>query len=124
MYHVIGTAGPDTPNIDLWVSPTTFARQVRWLDRHGFHLVSLQEVYDYWHGAPLPRKPVVLSFDDGFRSDYRLAMPILARHDWGGTLNLALSHYPDELNRYRIRASSARTGSLTPIRSHTPTSQD
>ena len=118
MYHVIGVAGPDTPNIDLWVSPTTFAKQVRWLARHRFSVVSLQEVFDYWHGAPLPRKPVVLSFDDGFRSDYGKAMPILAKYGWAGTLNFALSHYPDELNRHRIRGLLASDWELD---SHTLT---
>ena len=92
MYHVIGDAAPGTPNLDLWVSPTTFAAQMHWLARHGYHVVSLQEVYDYWHGAPLPRKAVVVSFDDGFHGHYAKAMPILARHGWAGTLNLAVSH--------------------------------
>jgi peptidoglycan/xylan/chitin deacetylase (PgdA/CDA1 family) len=92
MYHVIAIPGPETPNIDLWVSPWTFAAQMHWLARHRYDVVSLQEVYDYWHGAPLPRKAVVVSFDDGFHGHYTKAMPILARHGWAGTLNLALSH--------------------------------
>jgi peptidoglycan/xylan/chitin deacetylase (PgdA/CDA1 family) len=66
---------------------------MRYLAGRGYEVVSLQEVYDYWHGGPLPRKPVVVSFDDGFASDYTRALPVLARHDWAGTLNLALSHY-------------------------------
>jgi len=104
MYHVIAVPGPDTPNLDLWVSPLTFAAQMRWLDQHGYNVVNLQDVYDYWHGGPLPRKAVVVSFDDGFDGHYRRARPILARHGWSGTLNLALSHYPAELNRAEIRA--------------------
>jgi peptidoglycan/xylan/chitin deacetylase (PgdA/CDA1 family) len=92
MYHVIGVPGPGTPNIDLWVSSSTFAAQMDWLARHGYHVVALQEVYDYWHGAPLPPKPVVVSFDDGFHGHYTKATPILAEHQWAGTLNLAISH--------------------------------
>jgi peptidoglycan/xylan/chitin deacetylase (PgdA/CDA1 family) len=65
---------------------------MNWLATHGHHVVSLQEVYDYWHGAPLPRKAVVVSFDDGFHGHYTKAMPILAKHEWAGTLNLAISH--------------------------------
>jgi peptidoglycan/xylan/chitin deacetylase (PgdA/CDA1 family) len=92
MYHVIAVPEPGTPNIDLWVSPSTFAAQMHWLARHRYHVVSLQEVYDYWHGAPLPRKAVVVSFDDGFHGHYTKAMPILTKHGWAGTLNLAISH--------------------------------
>lgn len=96
VYHVIADAGPHTANPDLWVSPETFARQMNWLAAHGYHVVSLREVYDYWHGAPLPAKPVVVSFDDGFKTHYTKAMPILRAHGWGGTLNLALRHLTRE----------------------------
>jgi peptidoglycan/xylan/chitin deacetylase (PgdA/CDA1 family) len=93
MYHVIARATSSTPLAYLWVAPRVFAAQMRWLDRHHYHVVTLQEVYDYWHGAPLPSRPIVVSFDDGFRNHLTQAMPILDRHGWGGTLNLALSHY-------------------------------
>jgi peptidoglycan/xylan/chitin deacetylase (PgdA/CDA1 family) len=93
MYHVIGDSNGRTPFNDLWVSPRALARQMRYLDRHGYQVVSLQEVYDYWHGGPLPARPVVVSFDDGFANHYTRARRILARHRWAGTLNLALSHF-------------------------------
>lgn len=65
---------------------------MRFLAEHHYHVVTLQEVFDYWRGASLPPRPVVVSFDDGFRSDYTKARPILAAHGWAGTLNLSLSH--------------------------------
>ena len=46
----------------------------------GDHVVTLQELYDHWHGAPLPSKPVVVSFDDGFRDQYTRALPTMRRH--------------------------------------------
>jgi hypothetical protein len=52
MYHVIGDPPPGTPSTDLWVSASTFAEQMRYLDRHGWTVVNLQDVYDYWHGGP------------------------------------------------------------------------
>lgn len=93
MYHVIQTPTASTPLPGLYVAPSVFAAQMRWLAHHHFHAVTLQEVYDYWHGAPLPSRPVVISFDDGFRNQYTKALPILAHHHWPGTLNLALSHF-------------------------------
>ncbi len=93
MYHVIARATASTPFSYLWVAPSVLAAQMRWLAHHHYHVVTLQEVYDYWHGAPLPSRPIVVSFDDGFRNHLTKAMPILDRHRWEGTLNLALSHY-------------------------------
>jgi peptidoglycan/xylan/chitin deacetylase (PgdA/CDA1 family) len=106
MYHVIGNPRHETPFQQLWVSPRDLARQMRYLDRHGYQVVSLQDVYDYWHGGPLPRRPVVVSFDDGFSNQYTRALPILRRFGWPGTLNLALSHYgqPGGLTRRMITA--------------------
>lgn len=93
VYHVIGDPKARTPFKDLWISPRVLSRQMRYLDRHGYQVVGLQEVYDYWHGGPLPAKPVVVSFDDGFANHYTQARRILAAHRWAGTLNLALSHF-------------------------------
>lgn len=93
MYHLIADAAPGTQNIGLWVSPRSFRQQLQFLARNGYSVVSLQTVYDYWHGGPLPRKPVVLSFDDGFESDFSRVMPMLAAHRWAGVLNLSLNHY-------------------------------
>jgi peptidoglycan/xylan/chitin deacetylase (PgdA/CDA1 family) len=107
VYHVIGNPASGTPNTGLWISPDTLRQQMAYLDRRGYTVVSLQTVYDYWHGGPLPPKPVVLSFDDGFETDYSRARSILAAHGWAGTLNLALSHYTRAgwgLNRRQIVA--------------------
>lgn len=92
LYHVIGNPPPGTPLSGLWVAPSEFSAEMRYLAARDYHVVTLQEVFDYWHGAPLPPRPVVVSFDDGFRCHYTKARPILAAHGWAGTLNLALSH--------------------------------
>lgn len=91
-YHVIGDRPPGAPFPDLYVPVRVFAAQMNQLARLGDHVVTLQEVYDHWHGAPLPSRPVVVSFDDGFRNQYTKALPILRRHGSRGTLNLVLQH--------------------------------
>jgi peptidoglycan/xylan/chitin deacetylase (PgdA/CDA1 family) len=93
MYHVIQRPYADSPYPALYVPRGEFAAQMSWLDRHGYEAVTLQRVYDAWHGdAILPRRPVVLSFDDGYRSQYTNALPILRSHGWAGVLNLDLSN--------------------------------
>jgi peptidoglycan/xylan/chitin deacetylase (PgdA/CDA1 family) len=89
MYHVLAPPLPDAPYPDLYVKPADFRAQVAWLAAHGYHAVTLRQVYDYWRGAhALPRKPVVLTFDDGYHSDFTVALPTLRARRWPGVLNL------------------------------------
>jgi peptidoglycan/xylan/chitin deacetylase (PgdA/CDA1 family) len=89
MYHVIAPPLPNAPYPDLYVKPADFRGQVAWLAAHGYHAVTLRQVYDYWRGVrALPRKPVVLTFDDGYHSDFSVALPTLHARRWPGVLNL------------------------------------
>ena len=92
MYHLIGDPPAGEPYPDLFVSLSDFASQMRYLEGHGFTAVTLTQLAAFWHGTgKLPAKPVVLSFDDGYRSDWRAAAPILQRIGWTGVLNLCMN---------------------------------
>src|SRR5438874_2398625 len=85
MYHVIGTPTADAAYPGLWVPTRTFAAQMEALRRAGYHAITLAAAFAAWrHGAPLPRRPVVLSFDDGYLGDYTHARPIVRRLGWPG----------------------------------------
>jgi len=93
MYHVIAEPPRSAPYPDLYVSPDDLRAQVGWLRRAGYEAVTLGRVVDAWNGrATLPARPIVLSFDDGYRSHVNAALPILAAHGWPGVLNLDLSN--------------------------------
>jgi peptidoglycan/xylan/chitin deacetylase (PgdA/CDA1 family) len=95
MYHHIAPAPAGVRLPALWVSPEAFAAQVRGLQRAGYRAVTLGRVWDAWHGrGRLPRRPVVLSFDDGYADQVASALPVLRRAHWPGVLNLALSYLP------------------------------
>jgi hypothetical protein len=88
-YHVLGAAPEGAPYPELFVGRGDFRRQIEWLARHGFEAVTLDLVEDAWYrGGTLPRKPVVISFDDGYRPQFTFALPILRRYGWAGVLNL------------------------------------
>jgi peptidoglycan/xylan/chitin deacetylase (PgdA/CDA1 family) len=92
MYHVMQAAPPGAPNPELFVGPGRFAGQVAALRRDGFTGVTMDEVLAGWRrGAPLPRRPIVFSFDDGYWSQYSNAAPILRSAGWPGVLNLELN---------------------------------
>jgi peptidoglycan/xylan/chitin deacetylase (PgdA/CDA1 family) len=117
-YHVIGFRPPGAPHEQLYVTPNELREQVAWLARHGWHTVGLGAVARYWRaGAPLPHKPVVLSFDDGYPGDWRYALPILHAQHFAGVLNLEIG----DLVPFHVR-QLARAG--WEIDSHTFTHPD
>jgi peptidoglycan/xylan/chitin deacetylase (PgdA/CDA1 family) len=89
MYHVIARPRPGTPDGELWVPWGRFARDMGALARAGYHAVTLDTVYRAWHGrGALPIHPIVISFDDGYASQYQHARATLDRLHWPGVLNL------------------------------------
>jgi len=93
MYHVLSPPPANAPYPELYVRPADFAGQTAWLAAHGYRAVTLQRVFDSWRGAAtLPAKPVVLSFDDGYLSDVKTALPVLKARGWPGVLNLEVAN--------------------------------
>lgn len=88
-YHVLGEAPADAPYPELYVERPDFRHQLEWLDGHGYEAVTLEQVEGAWYeGGTLPPKPIVLSFDDGYRPQFTFALPQLRKHGWAGVLNL------------------------------------
>jgi peptidoglycan/xylan/chitin deacetylase (PgdA/CDA1 family) len=94
-YHVIGDPAPGAPNQQLYVSPPVFRAQLDWLARHGYHPVTLDQLFRSWHSqgrVALPRRPVVLTFDDGYPEDVSVVMPELRARGWRAVLNLQIGN--------------------------------
>ncbi len=92
MYHVVAAPSGSAHYPELFVRPSDFAGQMSWLTRHGYQAVTLKRVYDSWtKGSPLPKHPVVVSFDDGYLSQYTRAFPVLRSHHWPGVLNMEVN---------------------------------
>ena len=100
-FHVVGTLPAGEPFPQLYDSPATFRGQLRWLARHGYRTVTLDHLLRAWSGAAtLPRKPVVLTFDDGYPQDVSLVRPLLRARGWRGVLNLQVGNLaPDQVRR-------------------------
>ena len=96
MYHVIAEPPAGAPFPGLYVPPAEFAEQMQALEHAGWHAVTLDEVAAYWRrGVPLGAgKPIVISFDNGYNSQYTQALPVLRRLGWVGDENLQLSGLP------------------------------
>jgi peptidoglycan/xylan/chitin deacetylase (PgdA/CDA1 family) len=109
MYHVIAAPPAGVPFPDLFVRPRDFTAEMEWLARDRFHAVTLHQVYDYWYaGGSLPKRAIVISFDDGYLSQATHALPELRELHWPGVLNLkvdAVQKY--DLPFWRVRAMIA-----------------
>ncbi|HXM58911.1 MAG TPA: polysaccharide deacetylase family protein [Candidatus Dormibacteraeota bacterium] len=84
-YHYI-RVNPDPRDrlgFNLSVTPSDFAEQMDWLRASGYHPIDLNDLRAYFHDqAPLPARPVVLTFDDGYDDFYTTAFPILQAHEF------------------------------------------
>jgi peptidoglycan/xylan/chitin deacetylase (PgdA/CDA1 family) len=91
MYHAVADAPIGTEFPELFVPPDDLRGQLQWLQRNGYRGVTLDRVYRAWHeGAPMPRNPIVISFDDGLQSQFTEALPAMKEIGWPAVLNLKL----------------------------------
>lgn len=79
----------------------TFEAEMRYLKEQGYTTLSLDEFLEIRRGErSLPPKPVVITFDDGYESNYTLALPALRRYGQRATIFAALE--PDEYTRRQV----------------------
>jgi peptidoglycan/xylan/chitin deacetylase (PgdA/CDA1 family) len=112
MYHVINPPPAGAPYPGLYVDAQEFAQEMQALKDAGWHAVTLDQVRAYWlHGVPLgPGKPIVITFDNGYYSQYANALPILERMHWVADENIQLQGLPPSqggLTAQQVRAMIA-----------------
>jgi peptidoglycan/xylan/chitin deacetylase (PgdA/CDA1 family) len=91
LFHHVGPRRPGTyPS--LTVEPRRFERFMRLLRDWGYTGISSGAWIDWQRGiAPLPERPVLLTFDDGYADLAECALPALHRLGWGATVFVAVS---------------------------------
>jgi peptidoglycan/xylan/chitin deacetylase (PgdA/CDA1 family) len=88
MYHYLSVppAGADAIRRDLSVTPTQFEAHLAYLRQAGYETISLKQLsYALSGEAALPSKPIILTFDDGYRDNYENAFPLLRKYGYTAT---------------------------------------
>ena len=74
------------------VSATEFRRQLEWLGRR-FHVVSCAQIREHFLEArPLPPRPLLITFDDGYWNNFALAAPALRDYGFPATFFLSTNY--------------------------------
>ena len=64
------------------ISPGAFEQDLAYLAENGYQALGVSDLINYvYHGVPLPEKPIVLTFDDGYYNNYSQGMPLLEKYD-------------------------------------------
>jgi len=83
MYHMIG----EVKDNDAVLSEAHLREQMKFLKDNDFHPISLNQLYEYMvHNKPVPVRPVVLTFDDGYPDTYSIVMPIMKEYGFKCTV--------------------------------------
>lgn len=83
MYHHFD----DDASNDMIVTPKTFDMHMRTLSEAGYTAITFDELVDYVeNGTPLPEKPICITMDDGYLSNYTHAYPILQKYKMKATV--------------------------------------
>jgi peptidoglycan/xylan/chitin deacetylase (PgdA/CDA1 family) len=87
MFHSVADATENVPCRHLCVPVKLFDQTTSYLKTRKFNTITLQELYNHLSvGEPLPPKPIVITFDDGFLDNWVNAFPILKKHGLKATI--------------------------------------
>jgi peptidoglycan/xylan/chitin deacetylase (PgdA/CDA1 family) len=96
MYHAVS----DDKSSTLHVTPENFSRQMEFLHKNGYSVLSLDDlVEDIKKGTGFVPKTVVITFDDGYEDNYLYAFPVLAKYDMPAIIFL-ITEYVDTREGY------------------------
>lgn len=97
MYHSI--LDDDKRAGDYVITPSLFESDLKLIKEKGFTPITSYELCDFVeNNAPLPDKPVIITFDDGYYNNYTYAYPLLKKYNMKGVLSV-VGKYSDEYSK-------------------------
>ncbi|MDF9406959.1 MAG: Poly-beta-1,6-N-acetyl-D-glucosamine N-deacetylase precursor [Pelotomaculum sp. PtaB.Bin013] len=88
IYHDISAENITDRNRDL-TSGASFAAEMEFLHDNGYQVIPLKQLISHMQtNEKLPEKALVITFDDGYEGDYKVAYPILKKYNMPATIFL------------------------------------
>lgn len=128
MYHNI-YAGNIPPNKSgVLITPQNFEKQILYLKSHGYETITVEDLYNFMkYGKMLPKKPILITFDDGYLGNYKYAYPLFKKIGYKGVINVIVKNVPSPTNKVVtpyphfdwIEAKEMSSSGVMEIESHT-----
>lgn len=87
MYH--GLLKDPAMQNDYVISPDLFESDLKYLKKNGYTTILMADLLDYVkNGTPLPEKPILITFDDGYYNNYYYGFPLLKKYDMKALISI------------------------------------
>ena len=94
MYH--GVLKDPSQQGKYVVSPDVLEKDLQYLKANGYTSVLIQDILDFVHqGTPLPEKPILITFDDGYYNNYLYAFPLAKQYQMKMVIS-PIGYYTDK----------------------------
>lgn len=119
MYHDLC---PDTETPGRYaVTASRFREDMQWLRENGYTAMVAADLVAAQRSGKYPEKPVLITFDDGYRSNYTIAYPILSEQGLKATVCVVGTFLDDPKDVYMTweQAAVLQESGVIDIQSHT-----
>ena len=111
MYHLITEKPKYTGKYG--VTPSEVEKDLIYLKENGYTTIVMQDLINFVErGKRLPKKPIVLTFDDGNSSDYNYLLPLLQKHDMKAVLAI-IGEATDRCTTYMDKNPKSKAPNMT-----------
>ncbi|MGN0591119.1 polysaccharide deacetylase family protein, partial [Ruminococcus sp.] len=89
MYHSVFSGR----HSDYVIPPEVLESDLQYLSAKGYQAVLVSDLIRYvYHGTPLPEKPVMITFDDGYYNNLEQCLPLLEKYDMCAVISVVGSY--------------------------------
>jgi len=98
MYHSVLNSN----NGKYVISPAKLEDDLKYIKDNGYTTITMTDLIAYVEGGkPLPAKPIILTFDDGFYNNYYYAVPLLQKYNMKAVISV-VGKYTDDYSESNI----------------------
>lgn len=101
LYHNFVSTVPDSDpdNFNYINTPESFEENVKALLENGYTVISMKDLANAYSGkTDLPSKPIIITFDDGYYSNYEYIYPILKKYNVKASIFIVTNKIGQEID--------------------------